>query len=249
LISFGFNASASQNFTGNLTQRGQDNPPVPRPFLVPPASSLKPFAFPQALMDRLDVASVARLSSGFDYVNTSRVMDDIESISMRVPRSWRDVESGPWVVDDQTVGRYIAAAPDLYQYSVGSGPGVFFGVSTSLAGNQKVSNPALMVNPAISQLLLHEQNQKQGQCQSNGRFAYSDNHYQGDYDLYLDCINGQTGQIVLATMPAHQNYISLVRITINSEADLIAANTILNTFQVLNPSLEDEHHEDDDHSH
>jgi hypothetical protein len=248
MMLLGFNAAAIENPTGTSFQNGQGDPPIPRPFVVPPANSAEAFPFPQALVDRFDVSS-ASLSGPIDYVNTSRVTDDIESISMRVPRSWRDVESGLWVVDGQTVGRYITAAPDLHEFTDGSGSGVFFGVSRSLVGNQAVSNPALMVNPAVSQLLLREQNQKRGRCQNNGRFAYADNYYQGEYDLYMDCSTGQTGQIILATTPAHQSYISLVRITVNSEADLIAANQILNTFQVLNPSLEDEHHEDDGHEH
>ena len=195
------------------------------------------FPLPQAL-----VADVAALNPApTAYTNYVRLTDDSDFLSIEIPAEWSDVETDRWVVRGQDIGIYIAAAPDLSQfYDSHSQPGVFFGASIVLVGNQRVANGALTTHPALRQLLSDEKASRRGQCQDGGRFSYQDNFYLGNYDLYLKCQSGSPSQIVLVSMPPSQQYLTLLRIHITSEADLDAASHIFESYQVLNSSLEDD---------
>ena len=200
-----------------------------------------PFSLPQVLQDHLAGAEPSPQILSADYV---RVTDDLETISMQVPSHWREIETGPWLIRGNRQGIFIAASPNLERYYASANePGVFFGVSRDLAGTQKVSNPKYGLNPAILKLLSDEKGKRQGRCRDAGRFPYRDSFYGGRYDLYLDCVDGKEREMVVVSMPAHQEFIALVQITIASDADLEAAMRILDTYQVLNSSLEDDHHE------
>jgi len=167
-----------------------------------------------------------------------RLSDDNETMSIEVPSEWGDVETGDWIVRGKTVGVFIAAAPDLGNfYASRANPGVFFGASRDLAGRAQGTNLALTGNPAIGGLLADEASRRPGRCQAGGRFAYHDNFYTGNYDLSLNCMAGSRGEITLVTMPPSQQYLTLVRIHVNSQADLDAATHILDTYQVDDPSL------------
>ena len=192
--------------------------------------------FPAQVLDEFAVASPSL------YTNYIRVTDDTESMSMRVPSEWDDVETGPWIVQGKEVGIFIAAAPNLDRfYGDGAEPGVFFGASRDLAGNTRVTNPAHTLNPAILRLLSRERGNNWGRCRDSGRFAYENDFYRGQYDLYLDCVRTGHGELVIVTMPAHQEFITYLRITVANQGDLDAATHILDTYQVLNTHLEDDH--------
>jgi hypothetical protein len=189
-----------------------------------------------------DVSSEFSGASLSVYSNYVRVADYTESISMRIPSEWRDVESGEWILQGKDVGLFIAASPDLDAFYNSEGvPGVFFGASRDLAGSVRVSNPALMINPAIPQLLSNQRGNNLKKCLDKGRFDYKNEFYRGQYDLYVDCDQHGQRKLVVVTMPAHQEFITYLRISGFNQGDLDAAAHILDTYQVLNPSLKDEH--------
>jgi hypothetical protein len=194
--------------------------------------------FPQAVTSQF--ASAGQVV----YTNYRRVTDDIESISMRVPTEWDDIETGPWMRNGRQIGIFIAAAPDLDKfYNSDLEPGVFFGVSRDLAGKNRVTNPALVLNPAVGQVLGTERANRQNRCRHGGRFGYQNDFFRGEYDSFLDCKRAGQGELVIVTMPAHQEFVTVLRIGVVTQADLDAAAHILDTYQVLNPSLDDEHHD------
>jgi hypothetical protein len=205
-------------------------------------ATVAPFSpFPDEVLDQFAGAAPSL------YSNYMSVTDDVESMTMQVPSEWHDVETGRWIVKGQDVGIFIAAAPDLDRfYESSSEPGVFFGASRDLAGSKRVANPALMLNPAILNLLSDEHGNHQGRCRDGGRFAYENDFYRGQYDVYLNCVQAGQGELVVVTMPAHQEFITYLRITIINQSDLAAAAHILDTYQVTNPRLQDDHH---DHDH
>jgi hypothetical protein len=144
-------------------------------------------------------------------------------------------------VGGKAVGVFIAAAPDLGSfYTSRAGAGVFFGASTDLAGNSQGTNRAPTANSVIGQMLTNETGHHQGLCQDGGRFAYHDNFYLGSYDLSLNCTLGNRGEIDLVTLPPSQQYVTLLQIHFNSQADLDAATHIFDTFQVINPALKED---------
>jgi len=170
-----------------------------------------------------------------------RLSDDTESLSIEVPAEWKDVSTGIWNVGGKPVGVFIAAAPDLSSfYASHAEAGVFFGASPDLMGSIQRASRAQTSNAVIGQLLADEAGRRQGSCQNGGRFAYHDNFYLGNYDLTLNCASGNRGEIDLVSLPPSQQYITLLRIHLNSQADLNAATHILNTFQVTNPALKDD---------
>jgi hypothetical protein len=196
------------------------------------------FQFPQVLVDQLALSSFNTQPSSVHYVSLT---DDVDALSMETPSDWSDIETGPWIVQGQTVGIFIAAAPDLGAfYASRAEPGVFFGASRDLVGSTRVMSPAEVTNPVIGKVLLDEEGSRQGRCQDGGRFSYRDNFYLGDYDVSLNCASGSRGEITLVTMPPDQQYMMLLRIHITNQADMAAAAHILDTYQVINPSLKDE---------
>jgi hypothetical protein len=206
------------------------------------------YDFPRPLFDRLGASNLTpqNATGSTAYTNYVRVTDDIEAMSLQVPIEWNDIQTGTWTVRGRDVGLFIKASADLNHFASSDEPGVFFGVSRELADAPAVSNPALTLNPAILRLLSDQKANRQGRCRDSGRFAYQDNFFRGDYDLYLDCTEGGVGEIVLVTMPAHQSYLTFLRINLRSADDLYAATHILESYQVLNGSLADEH---EDHAH
>lgn len=182
--------------------------------------------------------------SNFDaqpaYSTYMRLTDDTGSLSIEVPTAWTDVGTGVWTVGGKALGVYIAAAPDLGSFNASRAePGIFFGASTQIASIQG-ANRTQTPNSFIGQMLTNEAMVRPGVCQNGGRFAYQDNFYLGNYDLTLNCSTGNRGEIDLVTLPPSQQYFTLLRIHLNSHADLDAATHILDTFQVTNPTLKDD---------
>jgi hypothetical protein len=127
----------------------------------------------------------------------------------------------------------VAASGDLANfYSGRSQPGVFLGVSRSLAHTYNKDG-----------LLGLEKRDLSRQCLHKGRFDYQNQFYIGQYDHFTNCAAGTPGLLVFTTNSADQKSLILMRIVIVSEADLEAVNTIINTFQVLGDTERDEHHD------
>jgi len=181
-----------------------------------------------------------------DSTRYKKVTDMHDLLSLQAPLDWKETESGPWVVQGKEVGVYIAASPDLNAfYNSDTTPGVFFAASRDLAGTQRVANPALDLNPAILRMLNSEKGLRLKKCRDGGRFDYQDPFYKGQYDLFQSCGDGSSRVQALVSMPADQEVLLYLVIKTVSSADDEAAGQIIKTYQVLNNSLADDHHDDE----
>jgi len=165
------------------------------------------------------------------YSAYTRVTDNEEKISMEIPVEWNDIETGAWTYKGRNVGVFVAASGNLANfYSTHSQPGVFIGVSHALA------------NAYGKDGLLGLEKRDHSQCHYNGRFDYQNLFYKGQYDHYANCTDGAPNLLVFTTASADGKYLILLRIVVVSNADVEAATTIFNTFQVLGNPERDDHH-------
>ena len=167
------------------------------------------------------------------YSGYTQITDNEEKIRVQVPLEWNDIETGIWTFKNKNVGVFVAASADLGNfYSTRSQPGVLIGVSNSLAHTYNKEG-----------LLGLERRDLSRQCLHKGRFDYQNQFYSGQYDHFTNCATGSPNLLVFTTASADQKSLILIRIIVVSEADLQAADTIINTFQVLGDPERDEHHE------
>lgn len=158
-------------------------------------------------------------SSGIVYDYTL-ITDDSQSIEMEIPTQWRDVDASIWILDGQTIGASIAAAPELSGYQdTFDVPGVFFGASSFLATQYTVDE--------FLDLTALEN------CTDTGREPYSDGLYTGSFDTFADCGGGDTAIINLAAMPEDGSFLIWVNVQIVDEADLDALQRILESFRAI----------------
>jgi len=176
-------------------------------------------------------AKLAQGTSG--YSGYTEITDNEEKITAEVPVEWNDIETGPWMSKGKSVGVFVAASGDLANfYSSRSQPGVFIGVSSSLAHTYDKDG-----------LLGLERRDVSRKCLLKGRFDYQNQFYSGKYDHFTNCAGGVPNLLVFTTASADRKSLILIRIVIVSQADLEAADTIINSFQVLGNPEQDDHHE------
>jgi serine protease Do len=182
-----------------------------------PATALAPAVQEQAGA----TASAEATTGGATYSGYTTVTDDSGALQMDVPTEWSAVNGAGWTFDGETVGRAITASADLDAYANTWGePGAFFGASSSLVQSYSVDD------------LLDYYNWT-GECEKDARYDYQDELYTGKYDLWVNCGEEGSSFLVLAAVPENQEFITLVNILITNDADLEAADQILNTFQVV----------------
>ena len=188
----------------------------------------KLFSLPSAIQEQSDLAQGPSAYSGY-----TQVTDNEEKITVQVPIEWNDIETGAWTYKGRNVGVFVAASGDLANfYSTRSQPGVFIGVSHSLA--QAYNRDGL---------LGLEKRDFSNRCRYKGRFDYKNQFYTGQYDHFTNCAAGTPSLLVFTTASADQKSLILLRIVVVSEADLEAADTIINSFQVLGDPARDDHHD------
>lgn len=188
-----------------------------------------------SLRSAIEARSV--LAQGPSYSGYTRVTDNEEKITVQVPVEWEDIETGTWTYKGSEVGVFVAASSDLAGfYSSRSQPGVFIGVSHSLANTYSEAG-----------LLGLEKSDLSRQCLHKARSDYKNQFYAGQYDQFTNCRAGTPNLLVFTTTSADQKSLILLRIVLVSDADLEAADMIMNTFQVLGDPELDEHHDDHDH--
>ncbi len=174
-----------------------------------------------------DLAASPAVYSGY-----TRITDNTEKIRLQVPVEWNDIETGTWTYRGWNEGVFVAASGDLGKfYSSRRQPGVFIGVSHSLASQYDRKG-----------LLDLEKRDHSLRCRYKGRFNHQNLFYTGQYDHFTNCAPGAPGLLVLTTTSADQRSAILLRIVVASQADVDAAATILGTFQVLGDPELDEHH-------
>jgi serine protease Do len=183
---------------------------------------------------RTTIPVIAGQLTGGDrgYPSYRTLTDEYEAIKLRVPAVWKDVETGRWSYEGRDVGAFIAASRDLDAlYGGRAEAGVFVGASRVLAQQYKPED-----------VLARELTSYAGKCRHGGRYTYVDPFYTGAYDSYSAC-SGGLNMLVVAVVPAQQQYLILLRIAVVSRADVEAMARILDSFQVVD-QLDSDHHHD-----
>ncbi len=156
------------------------------------------------------------------------ITDETETLAVRVPAEWTDVESGDWILDGETIGISLKAAIDLQDYADSwSAPGFFFGASTDFAGTESAE---------ILDALDYADD-----CESSERFEYDDSVFAGHYDLWEGCGGTESLWVVLAAQPKESaDYLVLLNILLATDSDVVAFDEILKSFNVISSDAGDE---------
>lgn len=191
--------------------------------------------------------SQARRAAAPAYSGYTTMIDDSDTITMKVPKEWKDMDLGHWVHEGKSIGHFITAATDLGRFdALEAESGVFMGVYAPHS-HQDPGSPAVALTLEeqleLLGLLQLEQAEISSECNTEGHYDYVDMFYQGEYDFYVDCSQGTHQVLVISSKPTHESYIILLRITITSAADIEAASKILDSFQVIGKPGNDHHHE------
>jgi serine protease Do len=185
--------------------------------------------FSDQLGNEVQPESSSGTGSYTDFVNVS---DDSNSIALDVPSEWSQVDGKAWQADwtlpDGRVFSFTApsinASANLDAYNSGySESGVFFAASDELS----------QIGGFI-QLLDGVRPWYEGDCKFDSRSDYSDQLYEGKYDLWKDCGPDNTWVLILAARPQDNKtaFLILVEVKITKDADLDALDRILSSFLV-----------------
>ena len=185
-----------------------------------------------SLVQNLHAGQAVLAQSPSAYSGYTEITDNEEKIKLQVPVEWSDIETGTWMSKGKSVGVFVAASADLANfYSSRSQPGVFIGVSSSFAHTYDKAGLLGLERQDISKKCLHQ-----------ARFNYRTNFYEGNYDHFTNCANGVPNLLVFTAATADKKSLILIRMVVMSEADLAAADKIINSFQVLGNPEKDDHH-------
>ena len=174
------------------------------------------FSFASELADEVptDTGTQAEAPST-DYVE---ITDDTESLIVRVPDNWADVDTAPQdVIGDGSSSPTILAAPSLADFNADTGPGMGMFLVQNTGG---VTAEELLAEVAASI-----------DCAETNRADYSDPVFTGRYAEF-DC-ETVLGLVVVAVPDSDPSQIVLVAATAASEADLRAIDEILASFNIL----------------
>ncbi len=169
-----------------------------------------------------------------DYV---LVTDNADAIQVAVPSSWNDVDGAPWVLDEETVGASIYAAPDLDAWANSfDTPGLIFNVSDDLA---KQGGYVQLLDATRGYEFLTA-------CDYDSRGNYpeeliiddepiEDNVYRGKFDLYFNCGGTESAYVVVAAVSNTDQFsnLLLVEVQLTSTDDLPALRTIMESFDII----------------
>lgn len=193
------------------------------------------------------------------YSDYMVITDDTESLVLKVPTAFGDIDMGKWRVDDETLGLFLMAAGDLERFEAGEPEaGVWMGVYAPSDDDKHEHEEGHeheheQTQNGYRSLTAEERARFEGWlaeqqdallegCQAEGRHGYQDSFYKGNYDFYVECDQNKHHQLVLTTSAPHSPYIIVLRINLLSEADLEAVAHILDSFQVVGTLGHDEHH-------
>lgn len=153
------------------------------------------------------------------YAEYVTITDDSGLIQVSVPAEWADVNGTPWLIEGSEVGPAVSASSDLAGFFETWGvPGVFVGASALLGITPDEYLDGVDYSSA---------------CTYEGRQPYDDGLYVGSYDWYSGCGDSGADFIVVAAQPADGSFLVVVNVQALTEADLVAADEVFATFQVV----------------
>ncbi|HSM24244.1 MAG TPA: S1C family serine protease [Anaerolineaceae bacterium] len=164
-------------------------------------------------------------NQGGSYSEFVTVTDDYGAIQVSIPTAWNEVSGEPWYDGNDVIGSSIVAAANIDGFfNTYNEPGVFFGVSDDVARLA-----------GYIQLLDVYRTSFVGDCTLDGRYPYDDSAFLGSYDVFINCGDSRSTIIVLAARPQvnQTSFLATVMVQILSDADLIALDEILSTFDVV----------------
>jgi hypothetical protein len=157
------------------------------------------------------------------YSGYRQIVDNHNTISVRIPTEWNDFDTSTWIHKGQQVGVFTAASTNLDAFfSKSSESGVFVGVSRTLA--------ELYEPDAVLDL---ERKDLARECTYGERYDYADPFYTGRYDIYTNCAEDGHKLLMVAAAPASREYMVVVRVVLQQPADLDATAHIFDTVQVI----------------
>ncbi|MFZ2176909.1 MAG: S1C family serine protease [Rhodococcus sp. (in: high G+C Gram-positive bacteria)] len=153
----------------------------------------------------------------------STVTDNSGAVSVDVPDAWSEVD-GSEFVDDRGNRYYgLEASADLETYKTGWGAvGASVLASEEAVGN---STPEDLLNWASIGL-------PESGCVSRGRMDYEDALHTGRFEAWENCGPDRAKYIVVAAQADDGRYLALVAVQANTEADVAAADRVVNSFSV-----------------
>lgn len=169
-----------------------------------------------------------------------------EFMALAVPAHWRETNSGTWRQTGSADGAFVEAAPNLAAFRAGTGPGVFFGMTPAV----NPPAPGVLEQPvaaarAQSAQALAADAERSAACQQEEPRPYSDPFYTGVYTVATGCAPDPALQhVTLSATPLLRDYSVTLRAITATAEDRAALAQILQSFQVLNPTLRDIHDEE-----
>lgn len=175
-----------------------------------------------------EVPEVPDTPTSVVYDEFVAITDDSGILTANVPAAWSDVDGSVWVENPfgldggpGGIGVQVTASPSIADWNATwTTPGFTFGATDMLAGTVE---EILDVFAPLS-----------GECTYVGRYEYDDGAYAGALDWWENCDGVGTAQAVIIARPPGGEFTVLVAITMTSEADLAAADEIVNSFYVQN---------------
>jgi serine protease Do len=165
-------------------------------------------------------------TTGEAYSEYTAWTDNLGAIQVEVPTSWVEVDGTPWTSDNGADFASIWASPNLADFDGTWGtPGVKFNVT---ADKEKVGGHIQMLEATRGLEFLRA-------CKLDDRYEYNDGAYRGFYDYYINCGASAAAYMILVAVPVQDtgDIILFVEIQIITDADVEAADRILQTFNIV----------------
>jgi serine protease Do len=156
-------------------------------------------------------------ADGAEYTDYVTVSDESGTLSVSVPAAWADVDGAPIDIAGVSSPSIMASSDGAAFNSNWDVPGVQFVASEALAG---YSADDLLDLAATTE------------CTSEGREDYDDGAFTGRFDTYSHCGGTTATSIVVAAHPADGSFGVLVAVQVATDADLVALDEVLRSFNV-----------------
>lgn len=156
--------------------------------------------------------------AGAEYTEYTTVTDDSGTLTVSVPTAWSSIDGAPVDIDGVSSPSIIASTDVAAYNSAWDVPGVQFVASEALTG---FTADELLDLGATTE------------CTFESREDYDDGAFVGRFDTYSNCGGTGATSIVVAAFPADGSYGVLVVVQVVTDADLVALDEIIRTFNVV----------------
>jgi serine protease Do len=156
-------------------------------------------------------------ADGAAYSDYFTATDDSGTLSVSVPAVWADVDGAPLDIGGVSSPSIVASSDVAAFNNNWDVPGVQFVASSALVG---YTAEQLLDLAAATE------------CTSEGREDYDDGAFTGLFETYSDCGGTGATSIIVAAFPPDSTYGVLVAVQVVTDADLVALDEVLRSFDV-----------------